>query len=486
MPYVDPSSAPVVTYSTIPVATVTPIDTSKYITYKVQKGDTPYSIARKFNISEKQLNNYNPSLTQGMKEGQIIIVGEKNKKKKGLAAEIKDLTQILAGKDKNAVTDSSLLKPPGKPKKTLYTVALILPFRLNQTLNLDLNEMAKRKVNFPPVPELAIDMYLGFQRAVDSLKAADFNVKVELFDVDDKDTAKLTQIVNSPEFRNFDLILGPLYASGFKNISKKAKELMIPMVSPITTQNKILYNNIYISKTNPSQFTLLESLADYCIDSLVKDNANIVLMKLSEKDKKEMGFVTAFKKYYDERQRALGKQPIDTITVVKGFTGLKARYKSDVKNIVISLSSNQVFITDFTTQLSMLGDKKNVTLCGWQTITEMDNIDQEYLNQLNYVFPHQFNFTNEASYGPLIEEYKEKQQTYPGENFFIGFDIAYYYLKNLKEVGPDFIHQLDTLPMETNYMRFKYSRPDATTGFDNRGVFIFRYDDYHMVKTGWK
>jgi hypothetical protein len=93
---------------------------------------------------------------------------------------------------------------------------------------------------------------------------------------------------------------------------------------------------------------------------------------------------------------------------------------------------------------------------------------------------------NTASYRPLNEEYLKKLETTPDEYFYIGFDVAYYYLKNLKEAGPDFIHNLDKLPLETNYMRFKYSRPDNTTGFDNRGVYIFRYQDYHIQKTGWK
>lgn len=464
------------------------IDTTKFITYKVAKSETVYGITRRFNISEKQLANYNPGITPALREGQIIVVGEKTKKRNSTKEkESKPATVVKESKLSNFnLVDSSLFKPVSKPKKEKYNVALILPFRLEQTLAMDVNELAKTNSNFPVVPALAIDFYLGFKRAVDSLLAKDFEVNITLYESDDKDSLKLEQIVKDPKFKELDIIFGPLYASGFKTVSKRAKELNIPIVSPITQQNKILYNNIYISKTNPSQFTLLESLADYCIDSLVGTNNNIVLMLLSEKDKKELAFVQAFKKYYNEKQKALGKGIKDTVTLAKGMSALKSAFKSGVKNIVVTLSSNQVYLADFTTQLSMAGDKKDVTLCGWESLTETENIDQEYLNQLNYVFPHQFNITNLAAYSNITKSYQEQQQAQPGEYFYVGFDIGFYYLMNLKTNGPDFVYNLNNLPFESNYMRFKYARPDFTTGFDNRGAYIFKYSEYHLQKTGWK
>ncbi len=467
------------------------IDTTKYITYKVAKSETVYSITRRFNITEKQLATYNPGITPAaLKEGQLIIVGEKVKRKPAVVKEQKETKQTATVKENKSngfnVVDSSSFKPVSKPKKTKYNIGVILPFRLDQTLALDVNELAKTNGNFPNVPGLAVDFYLGFKRAVDSLSAKDFEINIELYEADDKDSAKLAHIVSESKFKDLDMIFGPLYASGFKTISKRAKELSIPIISPITTQNKILFNNIYISKTNPSQFTLLESLADYSIDSLMSGNSTIILMLLSDKDKKELGFVNAFKKYYNEKQKLLGKSLKDTVTLARGISGLKAAFKPNVKNIIICLSSNQVFLADFTTQLAIFADRKDVTLCGWQSVTETDNIDQEYLNQLHYVFPHQFNLTNTSAYSTIARSYIEQQQTIPEEYYYIGFDIGIYYLQNLKTNGPDFIYNLNNLPLETNYMRFKFARPDLATGFDNRGVYIFRYNEYHLQKTGWK
>jgi len=462
---------------TIVTSTIQPIDTTKYLTYKVQKGETVYSLCKRFDIKEKKLNEYNPDLVTGLKEGQLIIIGEKPKRKK-----VKEVT--VAQPTVVALADTMRVIP--KLKKTNYNVALILPFKLDETIALDLDSMVRNNRNFPMIEGLSIDFYLGFKRAVDSLKAKDFQINLQLYDIGDDDSLKLVQLTNSPKFKEFDFIFGPLYADDFKIIAKKAKEFQIPIVSPITQQNKILFDNIYISKTNPSQFTLLESLAEYCIDSLMANNAHIMLLAAADKDRKEKAFVNAFKTYYNDKQKQLGKLEKDTITIVKGIEEVKQNFIPGLRHIIVSMSGNQVLVTDFNTQLALFANKKDIVLCGWQSITEMENIDHEYLNQLNYTFPHQYNLLNTQSFSSIIADYKMQQNTCPTEHYFIGFDIGLYYLKNLKEQGPDFIYSLDTLPQETNYTRFQYARPDNSTGFDNRGVYIFKYNNYKVQKTGWK
>ncbi len=464
------------------VAVAGQVDTSKYFTYKISKGETIYSITKKFNLTEAQLNAYNPGLAQlGLKDGQLIAISEKNKRKTG-----KEIINTTSSNTAPITIDTSRSKVVTKSIKPSYNIALVLPFKLDQTLALDINNLAKNKANFPLVSSYAIDFYLGFKSAIDSLSTKGFEINLELYDEDDKDSLKHTQLLSDLKTKQIDFIFGPLYANGFKSIGQKAKELNIPIITPITQQNKMLFNNVYASKTNPSQFTLLESLADYCIDSLVNNNAKIFLVSSFQKDAKELAYVNAFKKYYNEKQKLLGKPAKDTVTVVKGLADIKNAYSPTSSNIVITLSTNQVFIADFTTQLAIFSEKKDVVLCGWENTTGIDNIDQEYLNSLHFTFPHQYNVSNTKAYSALIDAYKILQDSYPTEFYFIGNDIANYYLKNLKEWGPNFIFNLNTLSAETNYMRFKFYRPDNSTGFDNRGVYIFKYNNYQLEKTGWK
>ena len=283
------------------------VDTLKYFTYKITKGETIYSITKKFNLSEAQLNAFNPNLSMGLKEGQIIAISERNRRK-GVkeTVEIKPISVTSI--------DTTKAKAINKATKPSYNVALVLPFKLDQTLALDMVAMAKTKTNFPLVSAYAIDFYLGFKAAIDSLTTKDFEINLELYDEDEKDSLKHTQLLSELKSKQIDFIFGPLYANGFKSIAQKAKELSIPIITPITQQNKMLYNNVYASKANPSQYTLLESLADYCIDSLVNTNAKLFLVSSFQKDPKEIAYVNAFKKYYNEKQKLLGKPAKDTVT----------------------------------------------------------------------------------------------------------------------------------------------------------------------------
>lgn len=476
---IKPITTPTLTQTnTATIQSNTPVDTLKYNTYRVSKGETVYSITKRFNLSSEYFEKLNPGSKAGLKEGQLVAIGERTPTKV-------NSSQVYTATIKPRVDSVTPIKI-NLPKKTNYNVSLILPFKLNQIDLIDPSSIVKANMNFPQISALAVDFYLGFKHALDSLRSKDFDVKIDLQDLDDKDSLNLVSILNTMNAKQTDFIFGPLYANGFKTISQRAKELNIPIVSPITQQNKFLFDNVYASKTNPSQYTMLESLADYILDSIKPKKAKVILNISSDKDAKEMGFVKAFKQYYNEKARKLGYGLKDTVFVSKGIEGIKKNYAEGIKNVVVSLSNNQVLITDFTTQLNLYANKKDFTLCGWQSTTGIDNIDQEYLNLLNYTFPAANNITNLKAYNAIIPKYQAIQNTYPSEFYFMGFDIAMYYLKNLKTFGPEFVFRLNEIPAESNYMRFKFTRPDNSTGFDNNGIYIFKYSNYQLVETGWK
>lgn len=445
-----------------------PIDTIRYAYHKVQKKETVYAICKQYNITEAQLNQWNPSVpANGIKAGQMVIVGDK--KKNVLSA-----TVVLA--------DTGLVKI-AKPKKAKYNVGLLLPFKIDESELLDVNNLVLSKSNFPQVQSLAIDFLLGFNKAVDSLKTNDFSVQTFLYDIDDKDSNKVAALCKSEEFKDLDLIVGPAYPSGFKDVSTYARSYNIPVISPFTQQSKILFKNNIASKVNPSQYTMIESLADYCVDSL-KGNTSVFVV--NNGNIKDQQYVKAFKQYYNERLKELNFSLKDSVVEVRGLAGSKAAHVAGRKNVYVLLSNNQVYLTDFVTQLAVFADKKDITLAGWQNITASENVDQEYLNRLSYTFPSQNNLINVKAYSNLIRNYQTEMSSDPSDYFFLGFDLAQYYLQNLKNVGPDFINQLDKLQSEGNYLRFKFYRPDENTGFENKGVYIFKYNNYQLYRTAWK
>ncbi len=521
---------------------VVAIDTNKYVYHKVQKSETVFGICKKYNIDEKKLISFNSLLNKGLKEGEYLIVAEKSSKKnignsqavvlpntvipikstvtytvlagetlygisKKLNISIDEITK-LNPEVKDGIKQDQILKiennkdavvlhmdvdsPPlvvikdtlsfHKPKKSNYNVGLFLPFKLTESEQLIIEDLLRAKSSFPNAQNVALDFYFGFKKAVDSLISKDFDVTISLFDIQENDSAKVEALCKTAEFKKLDIVFGPLYANVFKQVTNYAKALQIPCVAPITQQSKILYNNPLVSKVNPSQFTLIESLADFSADSLY-EGGNIIIVNSTQKDQV---YVKAFKKRYIEDLIKLGKSIKDTIIEVKGLAGVKAKYISGKKNVVVLLTNSPVYLQDFITQLAVYSNKKDFVLLGFESITAIDNLDQGYLNDLNFHFATA-NHTDYSQPGTidLVKQYQQFYFSNPSEYYFEGFDIASYYLSNLKLQGPDMFIYLDKFNYCGVASGFKFFRPDTSTGFENRAISIYKYSNYKLQKLGW-
>ena len=511
-------------------------DTNRFVYHKVLKGETIYSITKKYNIEEKKLISYNhPYIDNGLKEGDYVIVGEKKKatsttnsvflsssdsytvlsgetiygisKKLNVLQddllkwnpEIKDgvkqgqVLKIAFKKTPSNATPLSLNSIPTvidkadtttihKSKKTAYNIGLFLPFKLTESENINIDDLARAKASFPETQSLALDFYIGFKKAVDSLTSKDFDLNIHLYDTDDRDSAKIEAICKTSDFKSLDVIFGPLYSSAFKIVSKYTKVNHTPIISPVIQHNKILFDNPLVSKLTPSVYSLIENLADYTLDSL--SSANLMIVNTTLKDQ---AYIKSFKSKYNDGLTSHNKTVKDSINEVKGIAGVKGAYVAGKKNVVVVLTNNQVYLQDFITQLNMFSDKKEIILMGFSSVSNIDNLDQDYLNSLQFHFAstNHINFKDSVT-RQLAKHYQEFYIADPSEKFFEGFDIATYYLSNLKIQGPDFFLNLDKNNWSGVSMDFKFYRPDTETGFENRASTIYRYSNYQLQKIGWK
>ncbi|MBL7936562.1 MAG: LysM peptidoglycan-binding domain-containing protein [Bacteroidia bacterium] len=518
------------------------IDTNKYVYHKITKGETIYGITKKYGVDEKKLASYNPGLNNGIKEGDYLIIGEKKKGNTPKISSANSITTNMSAVDtytvlqgetlygiskkvnvsqenllkwnpeaKDGVKQGQILKVSSvktmasvtnhtlaatthipeskiteliaKPKKEVYEIGLFLPFKLAESEAINIDELVKAKASFPAAQNLSLDFYFGFKKAVDSLIEKGFEVNLHLFDIDEKDSLQVEAICKTPEFKSLDAIFGPLYAGVFKLVSNHAKKIQVPVISPLTQQNKILYNNTLVSKVNPSLFTLIEGLADYCIDSLMS-SSNIIIVNSTVKDRQ---YIKAFKNRFNEGLSKHNRSKKDSITEVKGVAGVKAAYIPGKKNVVVLFTHNEVYLQDFITQLTIFSDKKEIVLMGFNSVSNIDNLDQDYLNNLQFHFaaPNHIDFKDSVIIN-LTRQYQSVYTADPSEYYFQGFDIATYYLSNLKTKGPEFFFNLDKNNWEGVSTGFKFYRPDTETGFENRAVYIYKYSNYQLQKLGWK
>ncbi|MBK6833414.1 MAG: LysM peptidoglycan-binding domain-containing protein [Bacteroidetes bacterium] len=506
-----------------------PADYEKYQIHKVAKGETLYSISKKYNVTEESIAALNPLAKNGLKEGQQLKIVERKKQvvsnnvSNSLPGEAFEMYKVEKGETVYAITkkfgisadDFYLWNPEAKSgvkveqmvrvgakkpikdstikqnvvalvdtivatKKPVYNIGIMMPFQFNETDFINVDQLVKDKQDFPSTQTIALELYQGIKYAIDSLQTADCKFNIQLFDTQDRDSAQVFKVVKENGFRELDLCIGPVYNSSFKVVAENAKELGIPIVTPLTQQNKVLFDNVFASKTTPSNFTLIETLAEFVVDSFRTHN---VVMINSGKPK-EQALMKAFKLHYNDYLSIVYDNSKDTVQEVKGLAGAKSAYNPNKKNYYVIISEDEVYLTDFLTQLNTFIDKKKeLNVIGLRKWISLEHLDSEYLNKFNFLYPSSYFIDYSSEFVKKAKKaYYATYFTDPEDYYYQGIDIALYYLEALKKYGPDFYKNLDQYKKKGAVMDFNFFRPSQTTGFDNRSLKMVRYSDYKYSK----
>ena len=73
-----------------------------------------------------------------------------------------------------------------------------------------------------------------------------------------------------------------------------------------------------------------------------------------------------------------------------------------------------------------------------------------------------------------IDDFK----TDPSQHVFTGFDVGYFYLSGLQKYGNALQYKLPELKQKGIQTEFNFYRSDISSGYENRGVGIMKFEDY--------
>jgi LysM repeat protein/ABC-type branched-subunit amino acid transport system substrate-binding protein len=468
------------------------VDTSNCIVHVVEKGQTLYSITKQYNVTDDVLKKLNPELLNGLKTGQKILIPSNKPKIESTpvvattsttttTTNLKEGTIVTQNIQKIEAADrisaSSIYK--GEIKEE-YNVAFFLPFHADEANAIEMESLLKGESQLPNKTNVALQFYEGALLAIDSLKKLKLNAKIFVFDVDDSDSVNMLTLLKKPELLAMDLIIGPLYGSSFMPVAKFAKENGIAIISPFTQVNKILFENPYVCKVSPSITLQIEKMATYVVDSF--QTQNIVLVNGGGLAK-DISFYNSFKKTANDLLVQRGALKADSIHEAKGLGGLQAMLSTTKVNVVVLPSSNQSFVTDFISKLYSMRDKYKIVLFGLQSWMNYDNLDFEYLNGTSLHIPsnHFIDYDNIVTQN-FVKSYRDRFKTEPELYSFQGFDVTYFFLNALKQNGSGLLNNLTQLKYTGIESNYEFSQFPVDSGFENKHVFIVKYQDYKLVK----
>ncbi len=187
----------------------------------VQKGDTFYSLSRRFDITEQRLSEMNNGLKAvDLKLGAMIRVPGARSEEKVSPVEPDDSIDI----DRQPLRPVPQMVFRALPAKQPLQVALLLPIEVGGETN----------SNY-------LEFYQGFLLGLDSVRTRyGHSIDVTLYNTG-RNAEQVRSILALPAFSRTQLIIGPVYEeAGLPEVVKFAERREIPVVSPLA----------HIAKTN--------------------------------------------------------------------------------------------------------------------------------------------------------------------------------------------------------------------------------------------
>jgi LysM repeat protein len=438
-------------------------NSGKFILHTVEKKQTLYFISKKYNLNPEDIQKANPEISQGLKEGMVIKIPQK---------EIKNVEPPVIPILKEPKVEK---KSNEKPLSGIH-VNLFLPFYLNQ------NDSLINKESLVETDELfsksipGIEFLSGFQIACDSIIKLGTKVNINIYDTPADSSAAASFFANK-QFKNAALWVGPFHSHAASSAAKAVKNSNTLLILPYSSPNKVLLGNENVLKITPSLPTGMENLSLQLIDK----NKNTQFILVHNALNKEMQIVDLIKKTFKAQNNDSIKEIIYKTVGLKGLTGALSKSKN---NMIIVASSDQAFVTDLFNKLKVLDTKEyKISVTGMDTWINYDNLDINMIQKLNLQIPanSHINYTDTVT-NIFIKSYREKYNTEPGKYSFSGYDAAMYFIPLLIKYGNGAIDKIESTKKTCLSTSFDFKKTGDDSGFENQSVFILRYEDFQLKK----
>ncbi|HAQ18702.1 MAG TPA: hypothetical protein DCR40_05625 [Prolixibacteraceae bacterium] len=462
--------------------------------YKVEKGETLFSLAARFGVEVSELKNANPSLfSRSLEAGETIVIPVKSSTKN------QDVGKMEVPRTVSIVEINS--EPPSdcdpiNAKNQKYKAALILPFNLpgNDHIipsNIDRTTLLSRiKLNSQPIPasgdtttivgltnidpklEGFLEFYEGVLLAIDSLQSKGMNIELYVFDASNQQM--INALLQLDEFRDLNLIIGPVYPELQENMAAFAAKNRIPMISPLSPVGNFEQNNSWYFKVNPTKEFQIEQTASY-IGTEFSDK-NFILLQVSGNSTSTEAKLAQMS--IEKLAGQAGKNMFHEYNFQKlGVNSIKPILDETGENIFFIPTDNEAQVSVAVTNLNALAENYNIVLMGTPTLTKLKSIQTENFHRVRLRYlSHYFIDYNKPLVRRFVSQYRETFSAEPTQFSHQGFDVAYYFLSALYRYGKDFRNCLPDYPMELTQMFFDFRKVTPMGGYMNTGLFVTAYE----------
>jgi LysM repeat protein len=477
------------------------VQASKYVFHKVLMGETLSSIAKQYGLSVRQLRKENRDL-RFPQVGDFVRIPVARMAEKQEVEQIRNDTIMPVAEEVPIKFERSSGFTRVNDLKGSLDVAILLPFYLaeNRTrVEVDSSKFLKeKKIKVINMAEDWIyrgsmdflEMYEGILLASDTLRALGLNINLHTYDIEG-DTIEITKLIKSGKLAKMDLIIGPVYSTNLSIVSEYARNLNIPVVSPVPLMNNsALIKNPTVFMAGASlevaQKALAKKISEYSDNNIVFIHTDTLSVDDDVKRFKKLIFnELSYKIPYEEIK--FKEFPFYSRTMFNNdsINRLSHSLSESSKNIVIIASEEESVISEVIDNVNGLSRKFDVQVFGYPIIRDLNRLDQKDLFDLGIMIysPLWIDYSK-ANVKKFNLNFRNKFHTQPLERSYAwqGYDIAYYFLSGLAMHGNKFIIHPEIHYPELLQNDYNFVRKEAGNGFENQKLFKIRYTkDYQVV-----
>ncbi len=468
----------------VPKPGTQPIDLNKETNfYTVQPDETLFSLAQKFGVDISTLKAENPEIqNNNLKIGQVIKIPKNNEKAKVIS------NISIPNNENNSIINFDHLyfeeagvSPCAEFKynsNIKFKVAVLLPLFVQE------NYVQKNSNTYYKNSGRFYEFYNGLLLAAKKMKEND--VSIEFYIKDTKTNLEATRnILSQSILKEVDLIIGPVYSDHFKLASDFARQNKINIVAPFKlAEAEVVNYNPFVFVANPSEETEIDIIAKYLASSNLR---SITLIHNGTPD--ELSTI------YEIKGRLINLSSSMNGIVFKeldyksgGISAVEDALSVGLENIILVPSKDEVFITNIATKLNYLTNKYNISIFGMQSWEQYRNMELEYLKNLKFQYSTtSFVDKENKNVKNFDYQYLSYFKNEPTIHSYLGYDIAYYFLNELKNHGKQFQFCVSNSSEqgfnEGLRFEFNFKRSNQNGGFQNDWVRIVKInEDYNLVK----
>lgn len=434
----------------------------------VEKGQTLYSISKKYGVSVAELTEANSELVDGLKEGMAIRIPGK--------------VVVLPPKTVEKIREAQDTIVTHVPSSgAVVRIGLLLP--IQPTFPDSLN---KHDFKIKEAQRVSLGFYRGFVHAVDSL-AAKNKVKIEMKLISTgQDTSRINALITSGELDGLDIAVGPFYTDQFIYIAEYLKKRGVPTICPIPKPSKILFGKPNAIKTTPSESMQLDAMAKFL--ALNYKDSNVIVVnsnKLPDQDA-----VAFFKSRYAVAMNVPDTVITDVVREVKLWDitreSLTMRFSDSGSYTLVVPTTNKVFVTKLFSELYNLqyetDDKYRFRVIGLEEWQKYDtDLDIQQLHALRVTIP----ITGLLDFSDyrVIAYFKQYKQQYgyePTRFTLMGFDLADYLITQMKYNRDAWFKSPEEFQFQGILMNYHFYRVMPESGIENQSVELYEYNAFKL------